>query len=238
MSAPPATPTERGQVQPPAPEVWNRFVRWFLLLLALQLGVVATMNYLVNPRGMHSTTLLRPVVANVRAEKAYLLKHMQPKPQALILGSSRVMKIAPATVERLTRLRTFSAGNLTAYTEDHYVTLRYAVEQAGAQPRLVLLGLELEALHDHEPMNEFLPNSYIFLLVFLPLVLAGWWGFRSLGLRLLFLTVAGYASTPGGTGASFRCSLPLPPWTMWQGRRSLPAKNLRCASIGWFWHSA
>jgi len=35
-------------------------------------------------------------------------------------------------------------------------------------------------------------NSYVFLLVFLPLVLAGWWGFRSLRLRLLFLTVAGY----------------------------------------------
>ncbi len=125
-------------------------------MLALQLGAVAGMNYLVNPRGMYSTALLRPVVANVRAEKAYLLKHMQPKPRALILGSSRVMKIAPATVERLTGLRTFNAGNLTAYTEDDYVTLRYAVEQAGAQPRLVLLGLELEALHDHEPMNEFL----------------------------------------------------------------------------------
>lgn len=131
-------------------------MRLFLLLLALQLGAVAGMNYLVNPRGMYATTLLRPVVANVRAEKAYLLMHMQPKPQALILGSSRVMKIAPATVERLTGLRTFNAGNLTAYTEDHYVTLRYAMEQAGAQPRLLLLGLELEALHDHEPMNEFL----------------------------------------------------------------------------------
>ncbi len=144
------------QVQPHPPESWTRFVRVFLLLLALQLATVAGMNYLVNPRGMYATALLRPVVANVRAEKAYLLQHMQPKPQALILGSSRVMKIAPATVERLTGLRTFNAGNLTAYTEDHYVTLRYAVEQAGAQPRLLLLGLELESLHDHEPMNEFL----------------------------------------------------------------------------------
>ncbi len=35
-------------------------------------------------------------------------------------------------------------------------------------------------------------NSYIFLLVFLPLVLVGWWGLPSLRLRLLFLTLAGY----------------------------------------------
>ncbi len=148
-------PTEEHLSQPP-PEAWLRFVRWFLVLLGLQLGALAAMNYLVNPRGMHATSLLPPVAANLRAEKAYLLKHMQPQPQALILGSSRVMKIAPATVERLTGLRTFNAGNLTAYAEDHYVMLRYAVDQAGAQPRLVLLGLELEALHDQEPMNEFL----------------------------------------------------------------------------------
>ena len=156
MSAPNQPAPHVDHEPPHPPEVWTRFVLLFLLLLVLQLGAVTGMNYLVNPRGMYATTLLRPVVANVRAEKAYLLMHMQPKPQALILGSSRVMKIAPATVERLTGLRTFNAGNLTAYTEDHYVTLRYAMEQAGAKPRLLLLGLELEALHDHEPMNEFL----------------------------------------------------------------------------------
>jgi hypothetical protein len=129
-------------------------------MLVLQLAAVAAVNYLVNPRGMYPTALLPPVVANVRAEKAYLLKHMRPKPQALILGSSRVMKIAPSTVERISGLRAFNAGNLSAYAEDHYVTLRYAVERAGVEPRLVLLGLELEALHDREPMNEFLlePN--------------------------------------------------------------------------------
>ncbi len=157
LQAPPAEEL-LGQTSPHA---WPRFVRWFLVLLGLQLGALAILNYLVNPRGIHPISLLPPVAANVRAEKAYLLKQMQPKPQALILGSSRVMKIAPSTVERLTGLGAFNAGNLSAYTEDHYVMLRYAVERAGVQPRLVLLGLELEALHDQEPMNEFLlePNS-------------------------------------------------------------------------------
>ena len=35
-------------------------------------------------------------------------------------------------------------------------------------------------------------NSYIFLLVFLPLTLAGWWLLPGRRARLLFLTVASY----------------------------------------------
>lgn len=142
--------------RPLPPEAWSRFLRRFLFLLGLQLGAVAGLNFLVNPQGIYRAALLPPVVADLRAEKAYLLQHTQPKPQALILGSSRVMKIAPRTVERLTGLRTFNAGILSAYTEDDYATLRYAVERAEVRPQLVVLGVELEALHDHEPVNESL----------------------------------------------------------------------------------
>src|SRR5205814_5789343 len=83
------------------------------------------------------------------------------KPEALLLGSSRLMTIAPSEVEKRTGLRTFNAAVNAAYTEDFYVLLRYAMERAGARPKLVLIGLDVEALHNHEPENEYLlqPNA-------------------------------------------------------------------------------
>src|SRR5437899_6858550 len=36
-------------------------------------------------------------------------------------------------------------------------------------------------------------NSYVFIFVFLPVVLIGWWGLRRNPLRLAFLTLASYA---------------------------------------------
>ncbi|MDP9268386.1 MAG: DUF1574 family protein [Acidobacteriota bacterium] len=148
---------------------WRRFVRRFLGLLFALLAAIGLLNYLVNPEGIYSAHLLPPVTWNTRAAKAELLAaaalssqtNPQTRPEALILGSSRLMTIAPAEVERVTGLRTFNAAVNAAYSEDFYVLLRYAVERAGVRPQLVLIGLDAEAFHDHEPENEYLmqPNA-------------------------------------------------------------------------------
>jgi hypothetical protein len=146
---------------------WRKFVARFVLLLLALVAVIGLLNFLVNPEGMYATRLLPPVTWNTRPAKAELLAKDQPKPEALLLGSSRVMTIPPAEIERRTSLRTFNAGVNAAYTEDFYVLLRYAVERAGVRPKLVLIGLDAEAFHDHEPENEYLsqPNELASFLI-------------------------------------------------------------------------
>lgn len=138
----------------PAAELWRPFVRRFLaLLLGLLLAIVA-MNLLVNPMGLYPLRLLSPVTWNVRAVKPELLRQAEPKPQVLILGSSRSMQISPAEVQKLTGLPAFNAAVESAMAEDDYAMLRYAVERAGLRPRLVVLGIDVEAFHNRLPIED------------------------------------------------------------------------------------
>jgi len=132
---------------------WRRFVRRFAAGLTLLLCLLATFNYLVNPMGRHAPRLLPPVTWNSRPVKAALLRQQQPPPQALILGSSRALKIDPKLVRELTGLPAFNAAVLSAMAEDDLAMLRYAVEDVGAQPRLLVIGVDVEMFHDHLPVD-------------------------------------------------------------------------------------
>lgn len=165
MSAPPSPPLPAPVEETPgglrtAPE-WRAFVFKFLILLGIALVAIAGLNYLVNPLGVFAPELLPPVALNTRPAKAKLLSELRPPPQALILGSSRVMKIDPAEIERRTGLRAFNAGVNAAFAEDYYAFLRYAVERAEARPKLVIIGADVESFDDHSPPNEYLlqPNA-------------------------------------------------------------------------------
>lgn len=141
-------------------------MRTFLLTCFGSLAAVALFNVWANPEGLFPTRFLPPVIADHRPEKAYLLATRTPKPEALVLGSSRSMKIEPALVERATGLKTFNAAVFYGYAEDDYALLRYAVERAGIRPKLVIIGLEW-ATFAPDPRNDYLnrPNQ---LSEFLP----------------------------------------------------------------------
>jgi len=161
---------------------WRKFVARFVLALAALIAGIGLLNFVVNPEGIYATSLLPPLTWNTRPAKAELLARMDPRPEALLLGSSRVMTISPAEIQRRTGLPTFNAGVNAAYAEDFYVLLRYAVERAGARPKLVLVGLDAEAFHDHEPENEYLsqPNELASFLLKGEARGAGWRRFTTL----------------------------------------------------------
>ena len=149
--------------------LWRPFVRRFLGLFLGLLLAIAALNFLVNPMGLYLPHLLPPVTWNMRAIKPELLRKADPKPQVLILGSSRSMQISPAEVQKLTGLPAFNAAVESAMAEDDYAMLRYAVERAGIAPRLVILGVDVEAFHNRLPIEDqaleaeafrgFLPGS-------------------------------------------------------------------------------
>jgi hypothetical protein len=136
--------------------VWRSFVFHFLLAVTVTLCGIGTLNYLVNPEGLYDTHLVPQILWGSRPQKAALLKAAQPPPQALIMGSSRVMNLAPAEVQRLTGLRTLNAGVDAAKAEDFYILLRYAVEVAHVTPKLLVLGYDIEAFHNHQPPHYYL----------------------------------------------------------------------------------
>jgi hypothetical protein len=138
---------------------WPGFGRAFLAVFGLMLLGIALLNFLVNPMGIYPTRLFPTATWNTRDMKAELLAHANPKPQVLILGSSTAMKLSPAEVERLTGLPAFNAAVAGGLTEDYYFMLRYAVERAHAEPKLVIIGVDVWAFDNHLPMDETLLES-------------------------------------------------------------------------------
>ncbi|PYQ49483.1 MAG: hypothetical protein DMF59_13490 [Acidobacteria bacterium] len=129
---------------------WPQFTRAFLTLAGFGLLAVAALNFFINPMEYYPPRLVPPAVWDAREIKTRMLGEAQPKPRVLILGSSRAMKIDPAVVTRITGLPTFNVSVESAMTEDDYALLRYAVEQKGITPQMVLIGIDIESFHNHK----------------------------------------------------------------------------------------
>jgi len=140
----------------PVASEWKPFVRVFLGSVFCALALVGALNYVVNPDGTYRLRVVPQLLWGARAQKLSLLAAAHPAPQALILGSSRVMNLAPADLQRATGLVAFNAGVDVGRPEDFYVLLRYAVERLHLRPRLIVIGVDIEAFHNHEPPHYYL----------------------------------------------------------------------------------
>jgi len=124
-----------------------------LLVATLLCAAVFALNLAINPSGMFSTGLLEPIVWIARTDKVRLLENHGQPVEALVLGSSRAMKVEPAEVERLTGLRTFNAAVNSARSEDYLAILRWSLDDLGARLQRVVLGLDVEAFHNAVPVD-------------------------------------------------------------------------------------
>jgi hypothetical protein len=78
--------------------------------------------------------------------------------EGLILGSSRAMKISPRTLEQATGYRFFNFAVDSARAEDELAIYRW-VRQQGARIKLLVIGLDVEALHDDDRPEASLLGS-------------------------------------------------------------------------------
>ena len=148
-------------IQPAAPG-WSRPAFWRALALtwAITLGFAAILNVIVDPFGIYGTGIFPRAQVNNYEEKLKLFDEFQPPPQALILGSSRVMSLDPETVTRLTGKRCFNFSLPGAKTETYYAVLKLALEH-GAPIDTLIIGVEPEAFHPTlqiEPEARFVPE--------------------------------------------------------------------------------
>jgi hypothetical protein len=140
---------------------WRGFLARFLLAITAGLISIAVLNFLVNPQGLYATHYFPQLLWGARPQKVAMLESVRPAPHALIMGSSRIMNLSPAELQRFTGLAAFNAGVDSAKAEDFYILLRYAVERAHLQPQLLIVGCDVEAFHNQEPVHYYLQQPSV-----------------------------------------------------------------------------
>lgn len=128
-----------------------RFLALFLATAAGLAVLYAGIARFVDPRGEFGSGRFPVVESDARAEKMRLFRAYaaEGEPKGLILGSSRAMKVHPRTLERVTGQRFFNFAVDNARAEDYLAIYRWVREQ-GARPTLLVVGLDVEALHDDD----------------------------------------------------------------------------------------
>ncbi len=115
---------------------------------------IALLNYVVNPHGKFATNFFKPYIFTSRLAKLEAIADLDEPPEAIILGSSRVMTMEPAQVRRRTGLRTYNAGVYSARTEDYLAILRYLKSVHPQPPKLIILGVDVQAFHNTAPVDD------------------------------------------------------------------------------------
>ena len=133
----------------------------FVLFAAGVFAAAAAAVGIVDARGQFGTGIFPVVVSQTRAEKSRLFSafHAAQPVDGLVIGSSRSMRVAPSFLSARTGRRFFNFGVDDARAED-YLAIERWVRSHGAAPRLVIIGLDIEALHDDDqPDPEFLTDA-------------------------------------------------------------------------------
>ena len=134
------------------------FCRRSMGLTVLGLGVVAGLNFLVNPYAQYPSHILPPMVQTSRAEKVELFHACRNLPEGLVLGSSRTLKMEPDYLAAKTGVSFFNAGVNYGRVEDALAWLRYYETVAGHAPEIIVFGIDVASFSEG-PIDSRLLNQ-------------------------------------------------------------------------------
>jgi hypothetical protein len=106
----------------------------------------AALVYLSDPFGRFGTGLVPPIVSADRDYKATLYRARRPRPEVVLLGSSRVKTLRPACITKLTGRPAFNFGVNAGVVEDYLSIFRFMRSQPDFHVHQIVVGLEPEAL--------------------------------------------------------------------------------------------
>ena len=134
----------------------RRFLLVFAAASVAIFGILLGLNVHVDPHGIFGTGRFPVLTATSRTEKLARLEALSPAPEALILGSSTMMRVDPAVLERLSGFKSFNASVDSAKSEDFLALLEYVTRQLQLKPRLVLVGVSPRTFTEmaNEGMDE------------------------------------------------------------------------------------
>lgn len=128
----------------------RRFTRVFVTILILGIGMTAALALYVDPFGTFGTGRIPPLLTNEREDKPKAFLALDPSPQAIVIGSSRVMKLNPACVRELTGIPAFNFGLGNAHMEDLVAVVRFYQARSRAPLRELIIGLDVEMFDNKE----------------------------------------------------------------------------------------
>lgn len=140
-------PTESGAESGRSASSASGFLRIFSVATLALMSLPVGLNFLVNPFAHYPVSIIRPVTWSTRTLRTTALLSCKGT-GALIMGSSRSMKLAPAQVKNLTGLRAYNASVDSAMAEDYLALLRLALRGCAGSVREIVLGIDIEAFHD------------------------------------------------------------------------------------------
>lgn len=145
---------------PPEATPWDAaFLRVFFVAFAALLLSTATFTVLVDPLGRFGTGLLPPAVNTDRDAKARLYRVRHPRPELVVLGSSRSKTLAPSCLTQLTGQSAFNFAVNGGRSEDLLATLRFILAEKGSAVRRLLVGVDPEMLQSTGGANRGLLES-------------------------------------------------------------------------------
>ncbi len=135
--------------------------RWLLTRVAVAaatlVGLVAGLNYLVNPLGIYSPHFFEPIVLHSRTEKMRLYRTAQPPPEIVVLGSSSSFTMSPPYIRERTGRPAFNASLHGGVPEDYLAFLRY-IASLGKLPKLLIVPMAVELVRPNLPTG-FEPHN-------------------------------------------------------------------------------
>ncbi|HEX3760830.1 MAG TPA: hypothetical protein VHW23_19160 [Kofleriaceae bacterium] len=158
----PAAPRSLTSAIDPDDRASLRFTRVFLVIVLAGLAASAAIALLVDPLRTFGTGRVPSVLTSEHMGKPEALLRLDPPPQAIVLGSSRVMKIRPACLAELTGVPAFNFGLSSSHVEDMVAAYRFARAHSPRPLRELVIGLDVEAFDDHaEPDPRLLSSRYL-----------------------------------------------------------------------------
>jgi hypothetical protein len=139
----------------------RKFVKWSVVWFVILCATVLALNMTVNPYGIYPFKCINPVVWMDRREKLELLRECPEKPELIVLGSSRMMRVDPRVLQPEVGLRGFNLAVNHARTEDFLALLRYCVLKLEINPKIVIVGLDIHAFrgfYQSDNLLEYYPE--------------------------------------------------------------------------------
>ncbi len=127
----------------------RRFTWVFLIILLGGLATTAAVALLVDPFKVFGTSRVPSYFANERVQKPEFFLEATPPPQAIILGSSRVLHIDPRCLTELTGLPAFNFGVGNGNADDWRAIMSFIHDHGRAPVRELLIGVEADAFDTH-----------------------------------------------------------------------------------------
>jgi hypothetical protein len=140
----------------------RHFTRIFLAVVVAGLMTSVGFAVLVDPLRTFGTGRIPSVLTAEHYSKPEAFLRLRRPVQAIVLGTSRVMKLNPACIEELTGYPAFNFGLSSSHIEDWVAAYRFAGEHSTMPLRELVIGVDVEVFDNHaEPDPRLMSSRYL-----------------------------------------------------------------------------